>query len=258
MEYPIINFGTYRLKELEIPVALETALKVGYRSIDTASLYLNEQYIGKFIKENEITRSSLWITSKLNPKIVSKSPDTIIKSIKTTLENLQTDYLDLFLLHAPSVDNMEKCWSVLENFKRQGIFRNIGVSNFKPEHIEQILKFSSEPIFTNQIELSPFLTRQPIVKYMREKSICISAHSSLAKGEKFDNLQLINVSNKYLKTPAQIMLKWAIQNNYNVIPRSGNPIHIKEDFDLDFVIEPNDIELLNSLNSDYYTHPQYK
>jgi len=258
MEYPLISFGTYRLKEKEIPIALETAFKCGYRSIDTASLYLNEKYIGNYIKTNEIARSDLWITSKLHPKIVSESEDLIIKSILTTLENLQTDYLDLFLIHAPNSTHMEKCWAILENFKRKGIFRNIGVSNFKCEHINQLLKFKTEPIFTNQIELSPFLTRLPLVKFMKDNSIPISAHSSLAKGEKFDTLELITMSQKYSKTPAQIMLKYAIQHNYNVIPRSGNSAHIKENFDLDFLIESTDIDILEQLNCDYYTHPQYK
>lgn len=258
MEYPIINFGTYRLKQEEIPSALETAFHIGFRSIDTASLYNNENYIGQYIHSNEISRSDLWITSKLNPKIVCKSEDEIIKSILTSLSNLQTDYLDLFLIHAPNEIHMEKCWSILESFKRKGIFRNIGVSNFKSEHIEQILKFGTEPIFTNQIELSPFLTRKSLVKYMKEKSISISAHSSLAKGEKLSTNKLIDIGVKYSKTPAQIMLKWGIQHNYRVIPRSKNPQYIKEDFDLDFIIESEDMDLLDGLNCDYYTHPQYK
>ena len=153
---------------------------------------------------------------------------------------------------------MIKSWSILEQFKRQGILKNIGVSNFKICHLEKIKEFSNGEIFTNQIEVSPFLTRTELIGYMNKHKISISAHSSLVKGEKMNNPTLQRISNNYNKSPAQILLKWGIQKGYNVIPRSSNPEHIKENIMLDFNIEEEDINLLDSLNCDYYTHPQYK
>ena len=228
----MINFGTYRLNEKEINLSLETALSVGYKSIDTACLYKNETFIGNYITKNEIPRNEIWLTSKLSPKIIPKSESEIIKSILSTLTELNTDYLDLYLIHAPIDAHIIKCWSILEQFKREGVFRNIGVSNFKITHLQKITDFSTTPIFTNQIELSPFLTRTDLVTYMKEHNIPISAHSSLTKGEKLSDPTLVQVAKTYRKTPAQILLNWGLQSNYNVLPRSSNPSHIKENINL--------------------------
>ena len=258
MEYPLINFGTYRLGEIDIYNSLEIAIKMGYNSIDTAPLYKNEKYIGDFLTKNDIKRESIWITSKLHPRKVHKSETYIIDSIHQTLKDLNTNYLDLFLIHAPNEEYLIKCWSILEQFKKQGIFRNIGVSNFKISHLETLKDFTSCEIFTNQIEISPFLTRTDLIKYMKDNKIPISAHSSLIKGEKMDNCVLQDLSKKYNRTPAQILLKWGLQQNFNIIPRSSNSSHIEENINLNFDILDEDMYILNGLNEDYYTHPQYK
>jgi diketogulonate reductase-like aldo/keto reductase len=259
MEYSRIGYGTYRLNNNVLEQSLERALLSGYRLIDTASLYKNESIIGNYLSSNEINRSSIWITSKLQPKLLEKSEVEIINSIKKTLQDLNTNYLDLFLLHCPSNDleHNIKAWSILEQFQRQGIFRNIGVSNFSISNLEELINFSNIPIFTNQIELSPFLIRPKIIDYMKEKGIKITAHSSLAKGEKFNEPTLIELGKKYCKTEAQIMLQWAIQKDFYVIPRSSNPEHIVEDINLDFELNPEDMEILENLNCGYTTHPKY-
>jgi diketogulonate reductase-like aldo/keto reductase len=147
----------------------------------------------------------------------------------------------------------------MEEFYRQGIIKKIGVSNFDVHHMEMINDFSQVPIYTNQIELSPFLKRPNVVKYMNEHNIKVSAHSSMAKGEKFDDETIVKIANKYGKTPAQIMLKWGLQNNYHIIPRSSKKEHIAEDITLsDFNINDNDMEELNNINITHITHPQYK
>lgn len=260
-DYPLISFGTYRIvDEPKIYSALESALDCGYRSFDTANLYRNESHIGNFLSTYSIPRENIWLTSKLNPKIISQSESSIIDSIVGTLEQLRTPYLDLYLLHAPNQNssNNLKAWSILEDFKRQGKIRNIGVSNFKPHHLKEIMEFSRTPIFTNQIEVSPFLTRTEMISEIKSMGINISAHSSLTKGEKLSEPALQLISSKYSKTPAQILLKWGLQKGYNIIPRSSNPIHIKENFSLDFIINDEDMYSLDQFNVDYYTHPQYK
>jgi diketogulonate reductase-like aldo/keto reductase len=255
--YPSISFGTYRLGK-DTYTALNHAILNGYRSIDTASLYQIEPVIGEYITKNHIDRTKLWITSKLNPKSYTKSSDDIRASICKTLNDLGTNYLDLFLIHKPPSDgDIIKCWSVLEDFYKQGIFRNIGVSNFDIPHMEQIRSFSTVPIYTNQIELSPFLKRPNVVKYMNDNGITVSAHSSLAKGEKFDDVTVNMVAEKYNKTPAQVMLKWALQHNFKVIPRSSKEDHIVEDFNLGFKIADDDMNALDSISVTHITHPQY-
>jgi diketogulonate reductase-like aldo/keto reductase len=256
MDYPDISFGTYRLGK-ETYKSLEYALMNGYRSIDTASLYQIEPIIGEFLSKNQINRSDIWITSKLNPKTYLKSNDDIKASILKTLADLNTSYLDLFLIHKPQDDCIIKCWSVLEEFYRQGIFRNIGVSNFDIHHMDMIRNFSTVPIYTNQIELSPFLKRPNVVRYMTENGIIISAHSSLAKGEKFNDETLVEIAKKYNKTPAQIMLQWGLQNNYRIIPRSSKCEHIVEDISLNFKISLDDMQILDDIKITHITHPQY-
>ena len=256
MEYPQISFGTYRLGCNTIK-SLNDAFNNGYKSIDTASLYKCEDLIGNFIKENEINRSDIWITSKLNPKVMDKNESEILESINKTLIDLGTNYLDLFLIHCPSNNNI-KCWSIIEKLCRNGTFRNIGVSNFSADNLEDIKIFSSTPIFTNQIELSPFLKRPIVCEYMKKNNILISAHSSLAKGEMFDNITIQNIAHNYNKTPAQIMLKWGINNNYHIMPRSSNNNHIIDNYNLDFELNENDMEELNNIDICHITHPKYK
>jgi diketogulonate reductase-like aldo/keto reductase len=256
MEYPKISFGTYRLGNNTYS-SLEYALINGYRSIDTASLYNNEHIIGKYLNENEINRNELWITSKLNPKIFINTENDIIHSINKTLDDLNTKYLDLYLIHCPKEEHIIKCWNILESYYKQGIFKNIGVSNFDINHIDIIKSFSTCPIFTNQIELSPFIKRHKLINYMNNNNIIVSAHSSLSKGEKFNDDNIQYMSKKYNKSPAQIMLKWALQNNYYIMPRSSNKQHIKDNISLDFYINDDDINELNNINITHITHPQY-
>jgi len=259
IKYPKINFGTYRLGDKTFK-SLEYAFSNGYTSIDTASLYKNEEFIGNFLGKYQVPRNDIWITSKLNPKVIIDTPHEIIKSITKTLTDLNTPYLDLYLIHCPKEEHIIKCWDILEQFQKKGIFRNIGVSNFDIPHMETIKQFSSSlnPIFTNQIELSPFLKRSNIVKYLAENNIKISAHSSLTKGEKFNDPTIIKISQKYSKSPAQILLKWALQNNFYIIPRSSNLEHIIEDISLDFEIDEKDMNELNDIQITHITHPQYK
>jgi diketogulonate reductase-like aldo/keto reductase len=258
MDYQTIAFGTYRLTSDTLPNALNNALLTGYRGIDTASLYNNQKIIGDFLSENQINRNQIWITSKLPPKIISKSENEIIENIIKTMSDLQTKYLDLFLLHSPVKEQNIKAWAVIEGFQRQGYFKNIGVSNYDIDDLKEIQNFSTTSIFTNQLEISPFLIRSKVIEYMKNYDIKITAHSSLAKGEKFDNVILQDIARKYSRTPAQIMLKWAIQNKFHIIPRSSKYEHINEDIQLDFIIGDEDMNSLNDLNIGYTTHPQYK
>ncbi len=258
MELPQVSFGTYRLGDNTFN-ALNNALNNGYRSIDTASLYKCEHLIGHFLKENEINRSDIWITSKLNPKIMEKNEGEILESINKTLKDLNTDYLDLFLIHCPTNEETNiKCWNIIEKLYKNGTFRHIGVSNFSVEHLEQIKNFSSTPIYTNQIELSPFLKRPIVCEYMKKNNIIISAHSSLAKGEMFDNITIKNIAHKYNKTPAQIMLKWGLNNNYYIMPRSSKHNHISDNYNLEFELNKDDMDELNNINITHITHPKYK
>lgn len=258
MDYQNIMFGTYRLNGAILNDALHNAFITGYRSIDTASLYNNQVIIGNFLSQNQINHNEIFITSKLPTKIIQKTESEIIDNITKTMLDLKINYIDLFLLHGPVKEHNIKAWNIIERFHYQGYIRNIGISNYDINDIEEIINFSTTPIFTNQLELSPFLIRHKVINYLNSSNIKITAHSSLAKGEKLTDPSLLLIANKYNKSPAQIMLKWALQNNFHIIPRSSNSSHIKENFILDFNIENIDIDFLNELNCGYTTHPQYK
>ncbi len=257
MTLPPISFGTYRLGESTYD-SLNLALACGYKSIDTAALYKCENIIGNYLTKNEINRNELFITSKLLPTIMIKNESDILESINKTLSDLNTKYLDLYLIHCPKDKDINiKCWDIIEKFHKNGIFKNIGVSNFDIHHMEDIRNHSNTHIYTNQIELSPFLKRPNVIKYMNDNNIIVSAHSSLAKGEMFHCNLLQEFSHKYNKTPAQIMLKWGLQNNFHIMPRSNKKNHICDNINLDFIISNEDINELNNIPIVHTTHPKY-
>jgi diketogulonate reductase-like aldo/keto reductase len=235
-----------------------TVVDFGTNSLDSMDYPDVAHPLSNSVANNESDFGILICGSANGMSMTENKNKDIRAAICKTLSDLGTNYLDLFLIHRPpSDDDIIKCWSVLEDFYKQGILRNIGVSNFDIPHMQKISSFSKVPIYTNQIELSPFLKRPNVVKYMNDNGIMVSAHSSLAKGEKFDDSTIKMVAKKYNKTPAQIMLKWALQHNFKVIPRSSKKDHIVEDFNLGFKIDEDDMNSLDSISITHITHPQY-
>lgn len=253
MEITELGLGTYRLRENAYDSILHS-LKVGYNHIDTAPLYKTEESVGNAIFNSGIDRRKLFVTTKISRNELKENK--ISESIEESLKKLSLDYIDLVLLHEP-IDYI-KNWELLKNYYLtfgKNKVRYIGVSNFKIEHIESIENIYKP--YCNQIEITPFLLRDNLVEYCNKKDIPIVAHSPLAKGEKLDNNQLITLGKIYNKTPAQIMLKWNLQNNNIVIPRSRNKIHLEENLSMNFEIETDDINVINSLDCQYSTHPKY-
>ena len=240
---PQIGFGTYRLKDCTDIV--KYAINSGYKLVDTAELYKNEEHVSKALSKD------IFLTTKISPKSITKG--LIRKSVEERLKLFGK--IDLLLLHKPS-DNCDKDWEELvELYEENDKILNIGVSNFKIVDLEKIVSSKVQP-FCNQIEVTPFLLRDKLVKYCQEKKIKIVAHSSLTKGEKLDNKTLVEIGKKYKKTPAQILLRWGIQKGFTVLPRSSCPKHVKENMNIfDFEINDKDMCLLDSLNEGYSTHP---
>jgi methylglyoxal/glyoxal reductase len=261
MSIPLIGFGTYRLHDNTYNSVIE-AIKSGYTHIDTAPLYRNESIVGDAIKNSGVCREKLFITTKISRNEL-KSND-IRKSIQRSLIDLKVDYIDLLLLHEP-IDFLNN-WEILsEYFKTEGkgIIKNIGVSNYKVEHLEHILNNEDgvkiiKP-YCNQIELNPFIHRNDISDYCNKNKIKIVAHSPLAKGEKLNNKTLLYLESKYSISPAKLMLQWNTENNNIIIPRSKNVKHIKDNlvnYNL-ANLDKDDIDLLNNLDEQYSTHPKY-
>lgn len=253
-DIPSIGFGTYRLHNNTYD-SVKYAIKCGYKHIDTAPLYKNEKLVGYGIKDSGINRDNLFITTKISRNELKLNK--IVESIENSLKNLSVDYLDLVLLHEP-IDYI-KNWNLLEeyyNTKGKNKIKNIGVSNFNETHLKNI---NNQNIYCNQIELNPFLLREPIINYCNSNNIKIVAHTPLTKGEKLNDKKLIELSNKYEITEAQMMLKWSLQNNNIVIPRSKNFKHIEENLSLNSInnIEKDDMEYIKTFDCQYSTHPKY-
>jgi diketogulonate reductase-like aldo/keto reductase len=229
-----IGFGTYKLYQDSYWATLY-AIRTGYRHIDTAQLYRNEDQIGQAIRDSGISRSDIFITTKVLNRYQKGGIDQILDSFIQSLVSLQTDYVDLLLLHAPVPGKYVQAWSVLEKLYQKGLCRNIGVSNFDIEHLSELLKHCRVKPYCNQIEISPFYIRTELSEYCRIRNIKIVAHTNLTRGHKLSEF-----------TP-DILLSWAYQRGYYVLPRSGNKEHIRNNLKFSRKL---DLTILDGLNND--------
>jgi 2,5-diketo-D-gluconate reductase B len=222
MTVPMIGVGTFRLKDDVVIASVKNALDVGYRAVDTAQIYENEAAVGQAIAESGIARDKLYITTKI--WIENLSEDNLIPSLKKSLSDLQTDYVDLTLVHWPSPNDavsVEEFMLALLEAKKQGLTREIGVSNFTiPLMEEAVAAVGAENIATNQIELSPYLQNRKVVERAKELGIHITSYMTLAYGKALKDEVIQSIAQKHNATPAQVILSWAMGEGYSVIPSS--------------------------------------
>lgn len=242
----IRGYGTYQIKDESI---LNAAVENGYNFFDTAELYKNEDLVIKVIKKHP--ERQLFVSTKIS--YIAIENDNIEKSFNQRLEKFKGIKINLLLLHKPSTD-CKRDWNILCELysKHRDKIDHIGVSNYDVKHLEQIKDL---PIpFVNQIELSPFNIRSELVEYCRDKDILIVSHTTLTRTMKFDNIILNNLANKYQSSVAKILLLWAIQNGYIIIPRSSQLDHLLENIkEVDFNISQEDMKVLNSdLNEGFF------
>ncbi len=263
MNIPRFGLGTYKLKKDndEAYLSVKKALELGYRHIDTAALYNNEESVGRAIKDSGISREEIFITTKIQRADIWKGEKRMIRSINRSLKKLDVDYIDQVLLHAPIEEKLLESWQILEKIYKDGKIRHIGVSNYKIEHLKIILKDCKIKPYTNQIECSPFLVRHDLVNFCKNNNIKVVAHSSLTKGEKFDDPLINEIATKYDKSPACILIMWGLFKGFTIIPRTCNVDHLIENYGCsissNFLVE-QDIERLDKLDEHQFaTHPQY-
>lgn len=222
MTIPVIGVGTFRLKDDVVIASVKNALDVGYRAVDTAQIYENEAAVGQAIAESGVARSELYITTKIWIENLSK--DKLIPSLKKSLSDLQTDYVDLTLVHWPSPNDavsVEEFMQALLEAKKQGLTREIGISNFTIPLMEKaIAAVGAENIATNQIELSPYLQNKKVVEWAKQHNIHITSYMTLAYGKALKDEVIGRIAQKHNATPAQVILAWAMGEGYSVIPSS--------------------------------------
>ncbi|WP_038374935.1 aldo/keto reductase [Brachyspira alvinipulli] len=251
---PCIGFGTWQTPDGDTAVnAVKDAVKLGYKHIDTAAIYGNEVSIGKAIKESSINRNELFITSKVWNK--ERGYKTTLAAFDKTLNDLQLDYLDLYLIHWPASQNQFKDWDNinLETWKamtelyKDGKIKSIGVSNFMPHHLKSLMETEVKPM-VNQIEFHPGFMQEETVKYCNDNNILVEAWSPLGTGKMLDNSTLKEIASKYNKSAAQLCIRWCLQNNTLPLPKSVTYSRIKENTEIfDFNISDEDMKIINSM-----------
>lgn len=256
IEIPCVGFGTWQVANgKEAYVAVIEALKAGYRHIDTAAAYENERSVGKAIKDSKINREDIFITTKLpNPM---HGYENTMKAFKKSLEALDLEYIDLYLIHWPNPimyrDNWQEAnaesWKAMEELYLEGKIRSIGVSNFLPHHLEELKKTAKITPMVNQIKLFPGLKdQQETIEYCHSHKILLSAYSPFGTGRIFEAPEIIELGEKYQKTMAQICLRWSIQKGYVPLPKSVTPQRIKDNTHIfDFEISNEDMKKLDNM-----------
>lgn len=268
---PLVGFGTYQLSVEQAEFSVKEALKAGFRHIDSAEGYNNEEGNGKGIKAAGVSRNEIFVTTKLFPGYKQwgapeKTYEQTIVTLKNQLKQLQLDYVDLYLIHAPLSELRLEQWSALIELKKLGLTKHIGVSNYNEERLKEILDAGLAKPEANQIEFHPMCAQTDLTRYMKENSIAPIAYSSLAplstwrveKGqggevlaEKKEESQLVikEVATKLKVSEAKLLLRWGLQHGYCVLTKSSKPERIRENLNLfDFEIPDNDMERLNRLN----------
>lgn len=250
VKIPSIGFGTYKSgDDEETAKIIKNALNLGYKMIDTASFYNNEVGIGNGIKESDIDRKDIFIVTKLWND--DHGYDKTIEAFNKSLNNLQVDYIDLYLIHWPNKLNAET-WRAFEHLYETGKVKAIGVCNFKVEHLEELKKTAKIMPMVNQVEIHPFSTKNNIINYCKDNNIKVVAWSPISRGRVLSNDLMIDLSQKYKKSIVQIVLRWHMQKGVIPIPKSSNENRIKENMDIfDFEISSEDMKAIDSLDEGY-------
>lgn len=255
VKLPVIGLGVYQMPDGDLTQrAIDRALKLGYRHIDTAAIYHNETSVGKAIRSSLIPRDQIFITTKLWN--ADQGYDQALNAFEKSLRNLDTDYVDLYLIHWPVQGKRKESWKALEKLYDEGRCKAIGVSNYMENHMEELLSYSNIKPAVNQIELHPYLLneRLEIVNLCRQADIIPVAYSPLTRGTQLKDPFLVKMAKSYEKTTAQLLIRWGLQQGFAVIPKSAILSRIEENIDVfDFEISAADMEKLNELGQGFVT-----
>jgi len=244
---PLFGLGVWAAQSgKETYDAVLSALNAGYRHIDTAEMYGNERDVGAAVNDSGLKREEVFVTTKLWDSGLGY--DHALKAFDVSLQKMNLDYVDLYLIHWPEKGSQLKIWRALERIKKEGRSRSIGVSNFAPRHLKELLVEGSEHPVVNQIELNPFLQQEHIYSFCQKENIHLTGYCPLSRGNRFDDPNLSRIAKEMKKSAAQVMIRWALQRRHTVIPKSVSPIRIKANANVfDFNLNNEQMKILNGL-----------
>lgn len=257
IEIPALGLGVYRMDdEKEAYNSIRKAIDLGYRHIDTAKVYENEETVGRAIRESGVDREEFFVTTKLWNEDIAN--DNAKEAFETSLRKLGLEYVDLYLVHWPIKDKYVSVWGEMEKIYQSGMARAVGVSNYQESHLQDIIDLKSLLPAINQIELHPYLSQKPLVEYSMQHDINVESWSPLGanKNNLLQEKTLYELGEKYLKTPAQIILRWNLDRGLIVIPKSSNPKRQAENLDVfNFTLSVEDMQKIDALNKDLRVGP---
>lgn len=252
-QVPALGLGTWLLSSEKCVRIVERALSIGYRHIDTAQDYNNEGDVGRGIQNSEVKREDIFLVTKVRPS--NFSSNKTILSTHESLQKLQTDYVDLLLMHWPNPNvPLEETLSSMRKLQEEGSVRQIGVSNFPPSMVEEAAQYAT--IFCNQVEYHPYLSQDKLLAQAHEMGYLLTAYSPLAKGRVLEDPTLKQIGDAYGKTPVQVTLQWLIQQGVAAIPKAGSAEHLETNFDIfDFELSNEEVQAIHALNREIHLDP---
>ena len=243
VEMPVLGLGVWQIPQRQTAQAVQWALEAGYRHIDTAAMYRNEEGVGAGVRGSGLPREEVFVTTKLFPR--GADPD---RELAASLRRLGLDYVDLYLVHWP-VGEPTRFWSAFERFAEKGLAHAVGVSNYGAGQLAELMRHTDVPPAVNQVELNPFAYRRRLLRACRDAGVVVQAYSPLMRGQDLDDRRIVAVADKHARTPAQVVLRWALQRDTVVIPKSQNRDRIRSNAQIfDFTLDDSDLATLDALD----------
>jgi len=250
MQMPLLGLGAWDMYGKEAELAVLDALEIGYRLIDTATLYNNEKEIGNAVRSGGIARNEIFVTTKVpNTK---QGYDATLKAFDASMKVLNIDYIDLYLVHWPIKGKRKDTWKALEYLYNNNQVKAIGVANYLMPFLNELETYAEIVPVVDQMEFSPWLYLKDELQYCKQHNIQLQSYSPLTRGKKFNDKKLQELCNKYNKTPAQIILRWNIEHGVSTIPKSSNKKRLQENFDIfNFYLSKEDVEWMDNFDEGF-------
>lgn len=250
IKMPLLGLGVYDMYNEEVEQAVSDALEIGYRLIDTASLYRNEKEVGNAIRKSGVNRSEIFVTTKVGNS--DHGFDNTLRAFDESMKKLNIDYIDLYLVHWPIKGRRKETWLALEKLYNEKRVKAIGVANYLIPFLQELETYASIVPVLSQVELTPWLYNQQLVDYCHQRNIQLQSYSPLTRRKKFNDPRLVNLSQKYNKTPAQIILRWNIEHGISTIPKSSSKKRLQENFDaLGFSLSKDDVNYMDRFDENF-------